>query len=416
MRRHIIIILLAALVMATGAEAAKPRQSKKRQPAKPTPEQILSQAKALFDDYRFDEALEALEEIETPESESLRRRAELGSNMLGRVEQVAIVDSITLPRIGFSEMLPQWQECGKVFDPTANTLPLHFLNGTTAFATADGKRYIFTSPDDSGRGGYLASSYRLVDGSLEQPADMGAELHAGAVAEYPYLLSDGITLYFAADGEGSLGGLDIYMSRSNGSEFLQPQNLGMPYNSPYDDYMMGIDETTGYGFWLTDRNQIPDSVTMYIFRVNDMRRNYAADDANLIDRARITSVAATLADGTADPAYMTAYAAMRHSKASERDADYDEEFAIAVPGRGIITSREMLSSQMGRDALDRYLKCNGRLRSAQQELSGLRDAYRSGNHSVSARILALEAELPQLKERVIEAANAVIRAESTTND
>ena len=82
------------------------------------------------------------------------------------------------------------------------------------------------------------------------------------------MLSDGSTLYFAAEGdiENALGGLDIYMTRRDETgAFFSPTNVGMPYNSPYNDYMMAIDDAAGLGWWATDRNAPDGMVTVYIF-------------------------------------------------------------------------------------------------------------------------------------------------------
>ncbi|MDE6782749.1 MAG: hypothetical protein K2J17_03395, partial [Paramuribaculum sp.] len=259
---------------------------------------------------------------------------------------------------------------------------------------------------------HLVTSYRLVDGSLEPAEDLGEELNIGRYVCYPYLMPDGITLYFAADGDASLGGLDIFMSRSNGSDFLQPQNLGMPYNSPYDDYMMAIDEATGYGFWVTDRNQIPDSVTLYMFRVNDLRRNYPAEEAELIDHARITSVAAT--PGASDPQFMKAYRKPERSLNPGRSKSESAGYAIAVPGRGVITSASQIQTQIGMDALTRYLGVKQRYDNMLDELTRLRASYAAGDKSVGSRILSLEHDLPAIEKQLVDAANAVIKAESPT--
>ena len=63
---------------------------------------------------------------------------------------------------------------------------------------------------------------------------------------YPFMLSNGITLYFASDGEGSMGGYDIFRSNMNTEtgQFYPPFNLGMPYNSEANDYMMAINEVS----------------------------------------------------------------------------------------------------------------------------------------------------------------------------
>lgn len=408
--RHILVITIA-LLTAFAADAAP--QNKKKSLSKSSPKELMEQAAKDFAAYRFDAALEAIANLNTPEARDLHRRAELGTNMLGRVEQVAIIDSVTLPRAGLMALLPLSKESGTLFTPTRAMLGQACIDGSGAFVSADGRSFIWSMPGPYGTS-YLVSSHRLVDGSFEPPEDLGEDLHVGRYVGYPYLMPDGITLYFAADGDASLGGLDIFMSRSNGSDFLQPQNLGMPYNSPYDDYMMAIDESTGYGFWVTDRNQIPDSVTLYMFRVNDLRRNYPADEANLADHARITSVAAT--PGARDPQFMKAYSKPTHNgNHGIQNAD-DLGYAIAVPGKGVITSSAQIQTQIGIVALNRYVGLRQYYDNILEELVRLRVAYASGDKSVGFRILSLEHELLAIEKHLADASNALIRAESNTTD
>ena len=49
-------------------------------------------------------------------------------------------------------------------------------------------------------------------------------------------MADGVTIYYASDGEG-LGGYDIFVTRynTNTDTYLVPENVGMPFNSPYND-------------------------------------------------------------------------------------------------------------------------------------------------------------------------------------
>ena len=93
---------------------------------------------------------------------------------------------------------------------------------------------------------------------------------------YPFMLSDGQTLYFAAKNEESLGGYDIYMTRYDNDErkYLAPENLGMPFNSPANDYLLVIDEFNNLGGFASDRNQPADSVCLYTFIPNESRRTY----------------------------------------------------------------------------------------------------------------------------------------------
>ena len=70
------------------------------------------------------------------------------------------------------------------------------------------------------------------------------------------MAADGITIYFGSEGHEGLGGYDIFTSRFNSetADYLPPQNVGMPFNSPYNDYMMAFDELAGVGCF--DRNPV----------------------------------------------------------------------------------------------------------------------------------------------------------------
>ena len=108
----------------------------------------------------------------------------------------------------------------------------------------------------------------------------------------PFLRTDGETLYFASDSIPGMGGFDIYRTTYNPdvNAYYDPERLGMPFNSPYDDYMMSIDETHQVGWWATNRNAPADSVTIYLFLLDD-------DPLYLDDptpsRARIDNIAET---------------------------------------------------------------------------------------------------------------------------
>lgn len=109
---------------------------------------------------------------------------------------------------------------------------------------------------------------------------------------YPFMRSDGETLFFASDSIPGMGGYDIYRTSYSSEEgnYYQPERLGMPFNSPYNDYMLAIDETHQVGWWATDRNAPEDKVMIYLFLYED--------DPSYLDeptpsRARIDCIAET---------------------------------------------------------------------------------------------------------------------------
>ena len=62
---------------------------------------------------------------------------------------------------------------------------------------------------------------------------------------FPYIDKNG-TLYISSDGHPSLGGLDIFKISKDGKK-TRVINLGLPFNSSYDDFAIVYDtDTTGY--------------------------------------------------------------------------------------------------------------------------------------------------------------------------
>lgn len=121
---------------------------------------------------------------------------------------------------------------------------------------------------------------------------------------YPYMLSDGITLYFASDGEGSIGGYDLFMSRmdTETGRFFRPDHLGMPFNSLANDYMLVINDVVNIGWFATDRNQPEGKVCVYLFIPNPERVKYNVDELGydkVLEYSYIASLAATHTDANA---------------------------------------------------------------------------------------------------------------------
>ena len=122
--------------------------------------------------------------------------------------------------------------------------------------------------------------------------------------DYPFMLADGITLYFASDGEGSIGGYDIFVSRmdTESGRFFRPDNVGMPFNSTANDYMMAINEVANLGWFVSDRNQPQGKVCVYVFIPNVEKKRVDVGSigyARALEIANISSIAATQTDADA---------------------------------------------------------------------------------------------------------------------
>lgn len=106
---------------------------------------------------------------------------------------------------------------------------------------------------------------------------------------YPFVMSDGITLYFSAQGDESIGGWDIFVTRYDAEEntFLKAENIGMPFNSPANDYFYIVDDINNIGWFASDRNQPEGKVCVYTFIPSDARQNY---DTDSMDEEKLQSL------------------------------------------------------------------------------------------------------------------------------
>lgn len=115
--------------------------------------------------------------------------------------------------------------------------------------------------------GVLLSANRLLEG-YDIPDTLN--LLPGARIANPCLLSDGMSLYFAAQttsGNGGLGGWDIFFTRFNPAtnNYLNPSNMGMPWNSAANEYALYIDEQAHIGYLLSDRRCDSTQTHIYTF-------------------------------------------------------------------------------------------------------------------------------------------------------
>ena len=343
------------------------------------------------------------------ESGDIDDRISRVSAMLDRVEKLVIIDSINVDSEIFFRQYGLAKSTGRFM------LPSEAFNGThqaaeptVVFETGDGRERIW-AVQNADNNFELVSAGPLSGGKWDEPSTLGSHLNEGGDANYPFLMSDGMTLYFANDGENSIGGLDIFITRRDGDGFLQPTNIGLPYNSPYNDYLLAIDEEKGIGWWATDRNRIPDMVTVYVFIPSDMRVNYPVDSENLAERALITSYRDTGEDGKD---YSGLIALARKGSASDNgDLQATPQFALSVPGRGTLTSLQDFRNTRARGLAKQWLDLRSQLDRKKTELAALRERYRKGDQSVSGKILDGETVVAAMRNQLNIIASQVAEAE-----
>ena len=214
-------------------------------------------------------------------------------DMLESTQQIMFIDSVVVDKQTFLEGYRLSAEAGT-------------LTNFNKFFNSDEQPYSIVYINQLGN-----KSWYSVDGSLYTSDLLGNQWSEPLPLEglgkyqrtnYPFMLADGTTLYFAAISDEGFGGLDIYVSRydSESGKYLLAENIGLPFNSKANDYMYAIDELNGIGYFATDRRQPEGKVCIYTFIPNQKRIIYSTDDyaINTIRSfAKIERIADTWGDG-----------------------------------------------------------------------------------------------------------------------
>ncbi len=378
----------------------------------------LYMAQIAMHRYNFDQASDYLDRYEKgfkrsrkaaaterPETTRVRNDIERGRSMLERVEQTIIIDSIDVDRDEFFKAYRLSAPSGTLRSPA--DLPRQFeAADPTVIYTTENADEIFWAMPDSKEDFRLATSSLLADNTWERASMLPALLNEGGDANYPFMMSDGVTLYYANTGENSLGGYDIFISRRDGDTWYQPQNIGMPYNSYANDYMMAIDEITGVGWWATDRNAAPDRLTIYVFVPADLRVNYPTDHEHLAERALITDYRATWPEGSDYSAQLNAIAHLHGG--GEHDGS---DFRFAIPTRGVYTSLDQFQRPKAREMMKEHLKLVHEYDLYRRKLAVMRASYASGKKTLANDILALESDVERLRAQLLLSSNRIVAEE-----
>lgn len=133
-------------------------------------------------------------------------------------------------------------------------LPFNSDEYSVGHASIDksGQTLYFTSDMPGGFGG--ADIYFSVysNGRWSEPFNLGPKVNTEGDEMFPFISYDGV-LYFASDGHGGLGGLDIYMATPERGVFSRIENLGHPVNSSKDDFGLVINTEGSEGYFSSNR-------------------------------------------------------------------------------------------------------------------------------------------------------------------
>ena len=298
------------------------------------------------------------------------------TNMREMTQQIVIIDSIVTDKSQFLSHYVLSSETGKIMTASQfkgikadGYIYLNEMGNKAYFGKADknGIRQIFTSDKLGDRWGEPILMNGLSEGIDE--------------ADYPFMMNDGITFYFAARGEESIGGYDIFFTRydSRSGAFLKPENIGMPFNSEANDYMYAADEQSGIGYFVSDRRQPKDTVCVYIFILPETRRSYDPSkytEEQIRNFADITRIADTWGNGSERRAALERLKAVfTNDRQSAADNATEANTAIVINDRLTYSSVRDFRSPTAANHYRELLKARERLSTLEADLQKSRDRY-----------------------------------------
>ena len=386
-----LLTLIAVALIASSSFAQKRKAKAPKTPAVP----ILEQARQAVASYDFARAEDLLtKEITalskkkqpTAQVESLLNTARQGRTKLHATERIVIIDTIVCATDEALELIRISRENGRI-DTYASTYHTQETNGAMLFENElANKRYLAVpvkAEGDSAANLRLAVTDKIGE-QWTEPILLRGLNDNDIEQNYPFLMADGITLYYAAKGPESIGGYDIFVSRADGEDgtFLSPENIGFPFNSTANDYLMVIDEINQFGWFVSDRYQPDGQVCIYIFLPNATREVYGDEvsEEELRARARITNIKdswSLIASEDMKKARQR-LADVRSTKIKEQNTE--PQFHFVIDDRRIYTSIEDFKSKSAKTKMQQWVLLKKNNDTDATMLARLRDLYASSDN------------------------------------
>lgn len=369
--------------------------------------------KWCYDAYRFDEAEENLNEYidlrsrkkgSTEDGERMLEKVRRGQRMIRGVEKVAVIDSFVVDK----------QDFLKAYKLSADAGDIQITENGVQFTNEMGDKQLQSVRNAEGQAS-LYSSMKMID-QWSKPEAVTSINELGN-ADYPFVAGDGITMYYASDNEESMGGYDIFVTRydSDDNSYLRPDNLGMPFNSPANDYMYVIDDLNNLGWFVSDRRQPEGKVCVYVFVPNASKQVYDyenGDPDQIAALARLDRISDTCTDEDKVRTARQQLAALVYSKdENTRKAD----FTFIVDDSATYHNLRDFRSAEARKQFQMLQQKEKDLESLIGQLDKKREAYaqaaESNRANMAPGMLDMEKRVEQLRQDIEELTNTVRNTE-----
>lgn len=322
--------------------------------------------------------------------------------MIKAVEDITVIDSVVVDKKHFLSAYK--------ISPDAGSLSALDNSEYTIFQNELGNKVMYSEVQNDGKHSILVAD-KLED-KFGEGILLPSNINSGRNAAFPFQEADGITTYFAADGPESMGGYDIFVTRAGNdvNTYLHPENMGMPFNSPYNDYMYAIDEYTGIGWFASDRFQPEGKVCVYAFIPNSARVtiDYENTDKKELARlAQLKNIQATQKNQAAVKAAKERLAAM----ISESPEEVKHTISFVISDTKTYYEMSDFKSPQARQMFQSYQTLSKKHKELAKQLDNLRTKYATGSatekKALRDTILTLENQVQQMETECLTLAKQI---------
>lgn len=305
-------------------------------------------------------------------------------NLLSATAKVSFIDSTTVSADNYVSSIPLSSSAGRV------SIEMKDSVATYSYINEQENKKIIAVAEKEGNHKLFSLYKEGTSWSAPEPIEISGNF---TDIICPYMMSDGVTLYFAAKGgNDNVGGYDIFFTfyDADDERYANPQSLGLPYNSTADDFYCITDEYNQLGYLVTSRMQDTGKVCIYPFIPTESRETYAQSDdiidEELIPYAKLTSIAKTQTDKKAVESAQKRLYDAKHSLASKGTTSV----CFQLNGKIIYTS---LSDFRNKENGSKYAALSERkaeLSEKEKQLEEARVRYHNGDKRAASTITSLE--------------------------
>ncbi len=192
---------------------------------------------------------------------------------------------------------------------------------------ADGQSLCFVSNRAGGMGGAeIWRCRRLTNGYWRRAENRGARANTQGDEKFPFIHTDGHTLYFASNGWQGFGGYDMYFIDLNDPSREYPTNLGLPVNSEQDDFCFGVSADGKRAYFAGRATESYTGVGRSDIFTFELYPAAQPEEMAIVNGTLVSK------DGT--PQACTINVLRQHTESDRYQVGNDGHFAIALAARG----------------------------------------------------------------------------------